>query len=216
MMATAQNDSTNRNPVPRNASVTTLGAWSMGAAMTASVVSATPCTTLIKTNSTSSTTWSRLRRVNMGGILVHGSPAPSAKCACPRALRATLVGPRIAPRRLRSAPAMRTAPMTIAPFRAIAALALALAARPVAAQPASEPAQYLGHVRKDIAAAASTWDPGPPATDFSGNVYANVATSLHVGLSSTALGSTWGDRVMTTGTGTLVETDFTVFNSPSS
>jgi len=111
--------------------------------------------------------------------------------------------------------------MTVALSRALAASALAvalspLAARPAAAQPAPEPAQFLGHVRKDIAAAASTWDPSPPTTDFAGNVYANVATSLHVGISSTALGSTWGDRVTTTGTGTLLETDFTVFNSPSS
>jgi len=111
--------------------------------------------------------------------------------------------------------------MTIASSlaRAASAFALALAplaARPAAAQPTPEPAQYLGHVQKDIAAATSFWDPSPPAAEFAGNVYANVATSLHVGISSTALGSTWGDRVTTTGTGTLLETDFTVFNSPSS
>lgn len=95
------------------------------------------------------------------------------------------------------------------------AITVALAA-PAQAQFVPEPAFCFGHARKDVDADVSSFDPAPPATDAAGNVYANEAVALGVGLSSTALASTWGDRVTTTSAGTLLEQDFTVFNSPSS
>ena len=100
-------------------------------------------------------------------------------------------------------------------FALLLALALAPAA-PASAQIAPEPGFCFGHARKDVDVDISSFDPAPPTDFAAGNVYANEAVSLGVGLSSTALASTWGDRVTTTSPGTLLEQDFTVFNSPSS
>src|SRR5438067_2779866 len=55
--ATDQNERMNSSPVPTNAQVMTSCVRSMGAAAAPSVVSATPWTTLMSTNSTSSTRW---------------------------------------------------------------------------------------------------------------------------------------------------------------
>jgi len=95
-------------------------------------------------------------------------------------------------------------------------LALAVAS-PALAQFTPEPARYFGHYLRDAVTNNATWS-GGPVTDATGDVYNNTnpQSPANFGFVQTDLSTIMGDRVSTTGKGTLNENDFTVYNSSSS
>jgi len=82
----------------------------------------------------------------------------------------------------------------------------------------SEPALFHSHVYFDFGTGAMYVPKGGATTELAGDVYNNTnpAAPANFGLSSTDLFAQWGDRLNTTGPGTLQENDFTIYNSPSS
>jgi len=100
---------------------------------------------------------------------------------------------------------------------ALAALAFA-ATGPARADLRRESVQYVGHLRMDLSSSVANWVSGAPSTELAGDVYNNTNPRAHTnfGLAANDLNSIWGDRLATTGTGTLLENDFTVVNSGQS
>jgi opacity protein-like surface antigen len=95
---------------------------------------------------------------------------------------------------------------------ACAALAAPLmAAAPAAAQ--FDPIQgSAGHLTVDFRSGQTQWGTvGTPR--IPGDVYSNIGGTANFGFSSTDFNAVWGDRIQTTGTGTLDQADFTVFNA---
>jgi hypothetical protein len=80
-----------------------------------------------------------------------------------------------------------------------------------------EPAPtFFGHATVDFSRGTVTWDHVIPQINVNLDVYSNVTSAANFGFSSTDLASQWGDRLTTTGTGTLDQSEFTIFNSGTS
>src|SRR5262249_56879865 len=95
-----------------------------------------------------------------------------------------------------------------------------LVAIPVGASAASidaesAPPVFAGHAYYDLTTGTVSWE-NNPAPLAAVDIYSNIASGPSFAISSTDLAATWGDEVTTTGTGTLDQTDFTVFNSGAS
>lgn len=95
---------------------------------------------------------------------------------------------------------------------------LVLAPAGVFAQRAVDPEgapQFAGHAYYDMITHTLVWDTNPaPLADV--DIYSNTASSPLFGFSSSDLNATFGDELFTTGTGTLDQNDFTIFNPTSS
>src|SRR5262249_25112887 len=102
-------------------------------------------------------------------------------------------------------------------FLALAALVVAIPAGAFAGSIDAEgvPAIFAGHAYYDLTTGTVSWE-NNPAPLAAVDIYSNIASGALFAISSTDLAATWGDEVTTTGTGTLDQTDFTVFNSGSS
>lgn len=97
-----------------------------------------------------------------------------------------------------------------------AALALCAWAGTAAAQVAGEPiGGFAGYTVHDLSTQTTHLQPNAPAA-LPVVVYDNTASPANFGFSSTDLGAVFGDQLATTGTGTLSEATFTLFNSGSS
>jgi hypothetical protein len=81
--------------------------------------------------------------------------------------------------------------------------------------PEGAPAVFAGHAYYDLTTGTMSWETNP-APLAAVNIYSNTASAPAFAVSSTDLAATWGDEVTTTGTGTLDQVDFTIFNSGSS
>jgi hypothetical protein len=99
-----------------------------------------------------------------------------------------------------------------------AALSIAgLIAGTAVASPVAEPVPgYAGHATVTLGTGVVIWDQALPAALSGLDVYSNVGSSPNFGFSSTALASVFGDRLTTTGIGTLEENTFTIYNAPNS
>jgi hypothetical protein len=75
---------------------------------------------------------------------------------------------------------------------------------------------YAGHIYVNAVTGKSRFVPGGPGTAIVGDVYDNTTAASNFGFSSTDLASIFGDRVTTTGTGIVQQTDFSIFNSGAS
>ena len=105
-------------------------------------------------------------------------------------------------------------------FSTLPGLLLAVGVGSATANPSAEAiGGCAGHYYLN-ASTGKSWASGPGgAIPFlAGDVYNNTNPpgTPNFGISSTDFASTWGDRVTTTGTGTLAENDFTLYNSQSS
>lgn len=102
-------------------------------------------------------------------------------------------------------------------YRAVALLSaaavLVLANVAFASDPASETAQYFGHIYVDAQTGNIVQHiGGVPAAGAS--VYSNITSSVNAAISSPGLGAQWGDRIITAGSlGFLSELDLTVYNA---
>lgn len=82
---------------------------------------------------------------------------------------------------------------------------------------AEDAPQYGGRVVLDAVTGNISWDADvSPRAGAANDKYRNTTSAALSGFSSTSLTSVFGDRIALTGTGTLDEVDFTVFNSGSS
>jgi hypothetical protein len=102
-------------------------------------------------------------------------------------------------------------------FIAAALLVAAPAAVALAGTVDVDPAPtYAGHAYWDLTTGNILWEVGPgdrTSPLASVDVFKNTANSPLGGISSTDLASQWGDQETTTGTGTLEENDFTIYNA---
>jgi len=98
----------------------------------------------------------------------------------------------------------------------LATLALCAWAGIAAAQVTSEPVGgFAGHAVHDRLTQTTRLQPAAPFA-LPVVVYDNTSSAANGGISSTDLAAVWGDQLATTGTGTLTEMAFTLFNSSSS
>lgn len=98
----------------------------------------------------------------------------------------------------------------------LATLALCAWAGLAAAQVTGEPiGGFAGYAIHDRLTQTTRMQPAAPFA-LPVVVYNNTASAANTGISSTDLTAYWGDQVATTGTGTLTEMAFTLFNSGSS
>jgi hypothetical protein len=84
----------------------------------------------------------------------------------------------------------------------------------VAAAASAEVAQFGGRIFID--ARTGVQSTAPSGTELGTTVYDNTGNAANAAFSSTNLANVWGDDFITTGTGTVDEFSFAVFNSGSS
>ncbi|MFI5372093.1 MAG: hypothetical protein ACHQ52_11090, partial [Candidatus Eisenbacteria bacterium] len=101
-------------------------------------------------------------------------------------------------------------------FLAVASLAAPIAGAALAAPIPEAASGYAGHAYVNATTGVVSWSRPSSPTATGVDVYSNVLSAANFGISSTDLTATWGDRVTTTGTGTLEEMDFSIYNSGSS